>query len=155
VSLTKNRCRKILCSSMPKFECGKCGSKESPYESKEYMRICKNCKTKYSATNGTLFHGVRFGLLKAFRIVKEDCDNDFTSSVTSISKKYKIHRTTARLFLKKIRSKKDEVERLVMYINEPKEGIDRSYKSPKQKNVDKFKAFLDKEEIILKGPDNK
>jgi len=71
VRLTKNKCRKILSRFKPKFECGKCGSKEPPYEIKGYMRICKNCKTKYSATNGTLFHGVRLDLPKAFRIVKE------------------------------------------------------------------------------------
>ena len=114
-NLNTNKCQRILSRIRPKFECRKCQCTEY-YKSTNTQMICKNCKNKYSITNGTLFHWVRFGLLKAFRIVIEDYGNDFTSSVTSISKKYKITRRTAWLFLKKIRSRKDEVKELVTSI---------------------------------------
>ena len=48
------------------FECPRCGHTKSCSGHKEYMRQCTKCNYLASPTSGTLFHKVKFSLLKAF-----------------------------------------------------------------------------------------
>ena len=61
----------ICYNSLMGFEvnkCPKCKSEKFYDTICNYDKSCKNCKTKYKTTYNTLFHNVRFGLVKAFHI---------------------------------------------------------------------------------------
>ena len=51
--------------------CIKCGNEKFYTTIKNFEKACKKCKTRYKTTYNTLFHNVRFGLLKAFHIYIE------------------------------------------------------------------------------------
>ena len=138
-------CKNLLNRYRGNFVC-KCGNRESIKQT-SLVEVCSKCKLKYSVTNGTIFHNVRFGLLKAFRIVIEEYKNSFTSSSTQVAKKYKITQKTAWLFLDKIRKNKDGVIDFVEFINNPKKKRIKSKSKPpkpKQDNKDKLKVYLKK-----------
>ena len=112
---TEIKCKKFLYSlSAFDFICGKCQNKNEPYYSKDftinYIRICKNCKSKISATKNTIFHKVKFTLVKAFFIVIDVYLSGFKITSIEISKRYDITQKTAWLFIKKIKCNKDFVE---------------------------------------------
>lgn len=133
-------CKNLLNRYRGDFVC-KCGNKKSLKQT-SLVKVCSKCKLKYSVTNGTIFHNVRFGLLKAFRIVIEEYNNSFASSSTEVAKKHKITQKTAWLFLNKIRKNKDNVADFVEVIVDPKSR--KKIHKPKQSNVDKLKAYLKK-----------
>lgn len=105
--------------------------KNNSLKTRDYQRILRNyikeldsnylkSKQKYSVTNGTIFHNVRFTLLKAFRIVIEDYESGYTLSSSQVGRDYKIRQATAWSFLNKIRKRKTDVEKLMTFMNEPK-----------------------------------
>ena len=51
--------------------CVRCSSEKFYTTIKNFEKACKKCKTRYKTTYNTLFHNVRFGLLKAFHIYIE------------------------------------------------------------------------------------
>jgi tRNA(Ile2) C34 agmatinyltransferase TiaS len=55
------------------FVCKKCGNTNSCAGKEPFSRRCTRCKTKESATNGTIFHGVKFPISKAFYIAYHVC----------------------------------------------------------------------------------
>ena len=65
-------CKKYLAELKWKdgFTCRKCGHQGSQTR-KDYARTCNKCSDTESAGSGTLFHKVKFGLLKAFHICFE------------------------------------------------------------------------------------
>lgn len=96
------------------FKCS-CGYNQPPLFLKKYSFGCRKCKKKYSVTNGTIFHNVRFGLLKAFRIVHKEYQNNFSSDISLIAKEYNLTYKTAKSFLMKIRTKKESVKKLMEF----------------------------------------
>ena len=102
---------KIVCS---------CGFNGKPYKSKDSLiRICPDCKKKFSPTNGTIFHNVRFGLVKAFMILKKDIEKNYTSTSSEVAKEFKITQKTAWYFLKKIRNNKQEAKTIISHYEDP------------------------------------
>ncbi len=95
-----------------KFKCS-CGSEEKPLILKNYELACRKCKKKYSLTNGTIFHNLRFGLLKAMRIIQKEYANSFTTKSSQIAKEFKITLKSSRLFLRKTRANKKEVKKIL------------------------------------------
>lgn len=65
------------------FKWERCGNRKHCQRSRSYSHQCTKCKYQSSPTSGTLFHKVKFPLLKAFDIIY----------YMSTSKKYKQHRT--------------------------------------------------------------
>ena len=114
----------------------KCGNSDF-YNVSGFGRSCTKCKKKYSVTNGTIFHNVRFGFLKAFRIVIREYNNNFTSYKTAIAKEFKISPKTARKFLNKIRNNKEKVIDLIQFKNKPKKKKHKSRRSDSKK-LNKF-----------------
>jgi hypothetical protein len=130
-------CKRLLSNfkrSKP-FRCI-CGCSRNPYLLKNDEQSCVNCKKKYSVTNGTIFHNVKFGLLKAMRIAEEEYQNNFTSKGKIISDKYNISKKTTINFLHKIRAEKDLVIEIMSF--EPKKIKKISGKSDKEKKLEIF-----------------
>lgn len=85
------------------FVCPQCGCKEEHHSNENYTKRCKACYYKESATAGTLFHKVKFGLRKAFYIVFEMVTTTKSSSSLVYSQKLEVRQKTAWLFCQKVR----------------------------------------------------
>lgn len=118
---TTRDCKRYLFNYNQDLICS-CGN-EFFYKVSDFGRVCAKCRKKYSAINGTMFCNVRFGLLKAFRIVFKEYNNDFTSSSVEVSKEFKISQKTAWKFLNKIRSNADVVIDLVEFVDNSQQNL--------------------------------
>jgi transposase-like protein len=84
------------------YRCKKCQSTEYIPGNTCGARRCKYCKYDESATAGTLFHGVKFPLVKAFHIVYRLSTKKGMSSY-ELSKEVGVTQKTAWLFGAKVR----------------------------------------------------
>ena len=126
------------------FHCRKC--KHMAFQPrKDYSRTCNKCSDTESATAGTLFHKVKFGLRKAFFICFEMSTSTKSLSATQMGVRYGVTEKTARLFMHKVREAMSSSE------NNPIDGqvdidefvlggrekgkVGRSYDSRKKKTV--------------------
>ena len=85
------------------FTCSKCGCTQSSVGKLDYSRQCHQCHHIESPTANTLFHKVKFGARKAFMIVFEMTASTKSLSASQMAKRYGISRTTAWLFMHKVR----------------------------------------------------
>jgi transposase-like protein len=87
------------------FECPSCGCTES-YEGKQkrFTKICKGCIRSVSPTSQTLFHKVKFGIVKAFYIVFKMSATTKSISAEQLSKTVGINRKSALFFQHKVRA---------------------------------------------------
>jgi len=95
------------------FICSKCGY-DKYYNAKDYNRVCQKCYHRESATAGTIFHHLRFGLLKAFYIVFEMSTTSKGMSSVQISKRYGITQKTAWYFMQKVRKAMESSKQYLM-----------------------------------------
>ena len=84
------------------YKCRKCGHEKSQIR-KDFSRTCNICSDTESATSGTLFHKVKFGVRKAFFICFEMSTTTKSLSASQISVRYGVAEQTARLFMQKVR----------------------------------------------------
>jgi predicted RNA-binding Zn-ribbon protein involved in translation (DUF1610 family) len=84
------------------FLCPKCGNKKYCKGHKEHIRQCTKCNYLMSPTSGTLFHKVKFPLLKAFYIVYYVSTNKKGISSTELSRKLELRQKTCWLFKQKV-----------------------------------------------------
>lgn len=86
------------------FECTNCGCKEA-YDSKKkvYHKQCKACLRVVSPKSHTLFHNVKFSIIKAFYIVFKMSATTKSISSEQLSKSVGINRKSALLFQNKVR----------------------------------------------------
>jgi len=82
--------------------CKKCGNKYFYTTIKRFEKACKKCKTRYKTTYNTLFHNVRFGLLKAFHIYIEVVYEEPQPKASDLAKKHNLTYKTAYNFKKKV-----------------------------------------------------
>lgn len=85
------------------FHCGKCG--HSNYCNSvlgSYHRQCTSCHYMESPTAGTLFHGVKFDLVKAFYIVYFVSTNKKRITSTELSQKLNLRQKTCWAFKRKV-----------------------------------------------------
>ncbi|MEB2786954.1 IS1595 family transposase [Algoriphagus persicinus] len=101
---TELDCKKYLSELKWKdgFTCRKCGHQGSQIR-KDYARTCNKCSDTESAGAGTLFHKVKFGLVKAFYICFEMSTSTKSLSAMYVAKRYGINRKTAMSFMHKVR----------------------------------------------------
>lgn len=85
------------------YSCIKCGCTQFSVRQTDKAMQCHKCHYIESPTANTLFHKVKFGIRKAFMIVFEmtACTKSLSSS--QVAKRYGISRTTAWLFMHKVR----------------------------------------------------
>jgi len=86
------------------YTCKKCGHTKFTVRKKNLARDCNRCHHIESPTAGTIFHRLRFGIRKAFMITFEMSASTKGLSASQISKRYGISRTTAWIFMHKIRT---------------------------------------------------
>ena len=74
--------------------CRKCGHTKYQVR-KDFSRTCNICSDTESPTAGTLFHKLKFGLLKAFYICFEMSTTTKSLSASQVARRYDISRQTA------------------------------------------------------------
>jgi len=125
------------------FICEKCGHKRHCDGKLKQTRQCTSCGYQATPTSGTLFHKVKFPLLKAFYIVYFMSTNKKGVSSTELSRKLGLRQKTCWLFRKKVAqamksSKQYPLEGTVeideMVIGQEEEGV-KGRKNDKKKLV--------------------
>ena len=126
------------------FTCVKCKHDKATIRP-NHSRCCTRCKHVESAGSGTLFHKVKFGLLKAFIIVFEMSATTKGLSSSQMGRRLGIKRQTAWFFMQKVRagmkSKKGSPMKGKVVVDEfvsggkEKDNPGRSYDSKKKKVV--------------------
>lgn len=84
------------------FICPQCRNPKYCKGHKEHIRQCTKCNYLASPTSGTLFHKVKFPLLKAFYIVYYISTNKKGISSTELSRKLGLRQKTCWLFKQKV-----------------------------------------------------
>jgi len=84
------------------FTCPQCGHSKCCNGNKPHIRQCTKCSHLVSPTSGTLFHKVKFPLLKAFYIVFYVSTNKQGISSTELSRKLGLRQKTCWLFKRKV-----------------------------------------------------
>jgi len=82
--------------------CVKCGNEEFYTTIKNFEKSCKKCKTRYKTTYKTLFHNVRFGLLKAFHIYIDVVYEEPQPKASELARRYDLTYKTAYNFKQKV-----------------------------------------------------
>jgi len=97
-------CRKYLAEIKWKngFKCPKCGHTKYCNTKVELSRKCTKCTHTESVTAGTLFHQVKFPILKAFWIVYYLSTNKKGIASTELSRKLELRQKTCWLFKMKV-----------------------------------------------------
>lgn len=85
------------------YKCQKCGHTKCTIRKKNLARDCNKCHHVESPTAGTLFHKLKFGLRRAFLLIFEMGTSTHATSASQMARKIGIMRTTADLFMKKVR----------------------------------------------------
>lgn len=84
------------------FICRKCNNTLFSIGRKWHHRRCKKCRYEESATAHTLFHKVKFPLLKAFQIVHLLSSSNAGLSTVEIASRFDIKQSTAWFFKRKV-----------------------------------------------------
>jgi len=99
------KCKEIIALEKWKngFICKHCGNSKYIQISKHYSRECTKCRYVESATAGTLFHKVKFGIQKSFCIVFEMCCTTKGLSSKQMAKRYGVTQKTSWFFMQKVK----------------------------------------------------
>jgi ISXO2-like transposase domain/Transposase zinc-ribbon domain len=84
------------------YTCPRCGNIKYCQGGKPYSRQCTKCNHISSPTSGTLFHMVKFPLLKAFYIVYYVSTSKKGIASTELSRKLQLRQKTCWLFKQKV-----------------------------------------------------
>lgn len=97
-------CYQYLCDNKwsDGFKCPQCEHTNYCKGIKKYDRQCTKCNRLVSPTSGTLFHKVKFPILKAFYIVYYISTNKKGISSTELSRKLGLRQKTCWLFKQKV-----------------------------------------------------
>lgn len=85
------------------FVCKKCGNRNYCPGHEPFSRRCTKCKAKETATNGTIFHGVKFPISKAFYIAYNVCKGKEDISSYEFARRLSLRQMTCWNFKTKIR----------------------------------------------------
>jgi transposase-like protein len=85
------------------FICPHCGGTQENHCYIPHYKRCKDCQSVISPTSNTLFHKVKFDLVKAFYAVFKMSATTKSISAEQLSKTIGVNRKTALLFQQKIR----------------------------------------------------
>ncbi len=84
------------------FKCIKCSHDKFCKGNGKYSRQCNLCNFSESATSNTLFHNMKFSILKAFYIIYYVSTNKKGISSTELSRKLELRQKTCWLFKQKV-----------------------------------------------------
>lgn len=94
------------------FVCKKCGNTNSCPGKEPFSRRCTKCKSKETATNGTIFHGIKFPLSKAFYIAYYVCKGKEDISTYEFGRRLALRQMTCWNFKTKIAHALGEMDSL-------------------------------------------
>jgi len=94
------------------FVCKKCGNTNSCAGKEPFSRRCTKCKSKETATNGTIFHGVKFPISKAFYIAYNICKGKEDISSYEFGRRLSLRQMTCWNFKTKIEHALGDIETL-------------------------------------------
>ena len=94
------------------FVCKKCGNTNSCPGKEPFSRRCTKCKAKETATNGTVFHGVKFPISKAFYIAYQVCKGKEDVSSYEFGRRLSLRQMTCWNFKTKIQHALEEMDSL-------------------------------------------
>jgi len=94
------------------FVCKKCGNTNYCPGKEPFSRRCTRCKAKETATNGTIFHGVKFPISKAFYIAYNVCKGKEDISTYEFARRLSLRQMTCWNFKTKIQHALNEMENL-------------------------------------------
>ena len=94
------------------FVCKKCGNANSCPGKEPFSRRCTKCKAKETATNGTIFHSVKFPISKAFYIAYKVCKGIEDVSSYEFSRRLSLRQMTCWNFKTKIQHALHEMDSL-------------------------------------------
>jgi len=94
------------------FVCKKCGNTNSCPGHEPFSRRCTKCKAKETATNGTIFHGVKFPISKAFYIAYNVCKGKENISSYEFGRRLSLRQMTCWNFKTKIVNALGEMDTL-------------------------------------------
>jgi hypothetical protein len=94
------------------FVCKKCGNTNSCPGKEPYSKRCTKCKSKETATNGTIFHGVKFPIHKAFYIAYNVCKGKEDISTYEFGRRLSLRQMTCWNFKTKIEHALSEMDTL-------------------------------------------
>ncbi len=108
---TDDDCRRFLMEQKwgTGFICRRCGHTKSVKGRTWYYRRCQSCKYDESCTAHTLFHKIKFPLVKAFWIVFQLSTLKKGMSTCAIAQQYGIHQETAWFFKRKVQQAQSNV----------------------------------------------
>ncbi len=84
------------------FTCRKCKHSQFTIGRKWHHRRCKKCRYEESATAHTLFHKIKFSLLKAFEIIHHLSSSNQGLSTVEMAIQFEINQSTAWFFKRKV-----------------------------------------------------
>ena len=120
------------------YKCSKCNHRNYCNGIKMYDRQCTSCRYNESATAGTLFHKVKFDLLKAFYIVYFVSTNKKGITSTELSRKLELRQKTCWSFKRKVMK-----------------AMESSGNNPMEDNVEVDETVFGGQETGVKGRRNK
>jgi hypothetical protein len=94
------------------FVCKKCGNTNSCPGKEPWSRRCTKCKSKETATNGTIFHGVKFPIHKAFYIAYNVCKGKEDISTYEFGRRLSLRQMTCWNFKTRIEHALSEIDTL-------------------------------------------
>jgi hypothetical protein len=94
------------------FTCRKCGNTNWCAGKEPYSRRCTRCKAKESATTGTIFHGLKFPLSKAFYIAYNVCKGTEEVSTYEFARRLSLRQMTCWKFKTRIKQALSEMDSL-------------------------------------------
>jgi hypothetical protein len=94
------------------YVCKKCGNTNFCAGKEPFSRRCTRCKLKESATNGTIFHGVKFPISKAFYIAYKVCKGEEAISTYEFARRLSLRQMTCWNFKSKIQHALVEMDSL-------------------------------------------
>jgi hypothetical protein len=94
------------------FTCKKCGNDNFCPGKEPFSRRCTKCKSKETATNGTIFHGVKFPISKAFYIAYNVCKGKEDISSYEFGRRLSLRQMTCWTFKTKIQHALIEMDTL-------------------------------------------
>jgi len=94
------------------FICKKCGNTNSCPGREPFSRRCTKCKSKETATNGTIFHGVKFPISKAFYIAYNVCKGNADISSYEFGRRLALRQMTCWNFKTRIQHVLAEMDSL-------------------------------------------
>ena len=94
------------------YSCKKCGNSNFCAGKEPFSRRCTKCKSKETATNGTIFHGVKFPISKAFYIAYNVCKTKEDISSYEFGRRLSLRQMTCWNFKTKIEHALKEMDSL-------------------------------------------